>query len=433
MTEETRQIKVPAVDWNGKAADMRSRLMTWEWHWKLPAKYRALSMDFRQVSFMEPWALAMFAAYGMRMRESGVRVTAELDPANPSNIYFSDMGLKSALETGSTSVATTHWSGSHQNTGLHVIRAYADLQAFLKSSSRLTLAHCEDAADALKYAMSELSRNVLQHAHSEIGGVAIAQHFPEQGRLQVALCDAGRGVSQSLRDRYPELRSDMECLRVAILPHSSGAKPPTVYGSGTENAGLGLFYSREIAWRAGGSFWIASGTALLGVRGDKDSIWEMKQPEPDRVYRSIQRWQGTVVVLDFPVNGILDFSAILKTCGQLADEARRLSGPAGLDFVGEQADLDSMFSIQVHAFEEDNQAAIRVREGEIRPHLERGEAVLLDFKGVRAPTQSFVHALLSEIFKIPGSLARLSFVNCTPSAREVLKAVAAYASYKQIV
>jgi hypothetical protein len=159
----------------------------------------------------------------------------------------------------------------------------------------------------------------------------------------------------------------------------------------------------------------------------------MKHPEPDRVYRSIQGWLGTVVVLDFPVEGILDFSAILRTCGQLADEARRMSGPAGLDFVGEQADLGSIFSIQVQNFVEDNQAAIRVREGDIRTRIERGEGVLLDFKDVRAPTQSFVHALLSEIFKIPGSLARLSFVNCTPSAREVLKAVAAYASYKQIV
>ena len=53
---------------------------------------------------------------------------------------------------------------------------------------------------------------------------------------------------------------------------------------------------------------------------------------------------------------------------------------------------------------------------------------------MRSPTQSFIHALLSEVFKIPGSLVRLSFVNCTPSAREALKAVAAYAaSYRQIV
>ncbi len=196
---------------------------------------------------------------------------------------------------------------------------------------------------------------------------------------------------------------------------------------------MGLFYSREIAWRAGGSFWIASGKALLGIRGDNASIWKLKVPEPDRVYRNIEGWPGTIVVLDFPTEGISDFSEILKSCGQLADEARRMSGPAGLDFVGAQADVGAMHTIRVHDFEENNQEAIRYREQEIRPRIEKGEGVLFDFESVRAPTQSFVHVLLSEVFKIPGSLARLSFANCTPSAREVLRAVAAYASYKQIV
>jgi len=433
MADESYSLRVPAIDWDGKAPDMRSRLVTWDWRWKLPAKTRTLSIDFTQVKFMEPWALAMFTAYGMHMREAGLEVKAELDASVPSNVYFADMGVSEAVSTGRTSVVVRQWSASHQNTGLHVIRTAADMLAFVKSSNRLALAHCEEAADALKYAMLELSRNVLQHAQSDIGGVAIAQHFPESNRLQVALCDLGRGVMASLRHRYPELRSDRECLRIAILPHSSGALPNAIYGSGTENAGVGLFYSREIAWRAGGSFWIASGNALLGLRGDNDAIWRLKLPEPDRVYRDIRGWPGTIVVLDFPTSGITDFSAILKSCGQLADEARRMSGPAGLDFVGAHADVEAMHTIRVHDFEENNQEAVRLREQEIRPRVEKGEVVLFDFEGVRAPTQSFVHALLSEVLKIPGSLARLSFTHCTPSAREVLKAVAAYASYKQIV
>jgi len=49
------------------------------------------------------------------------------------------------------------------------------------------------------------------------------------------------------------------------------------------------------------------------------------------------------------------------------------------------------------------------------------------------PRRTHVHALLSEVFKIPGSLVRLSFRGCTPSAREIIRAVAAYASYRQIV
>ncbi|MDZ4772412.1 MAG: STAS-like domain-containing protein [Planctomycetota bacterium] len=178
---------------------------------------------------------------------------------------------------------------------------------------------------------------------------------------------------------------------------------------------------------------MASGNALLGLRGDVPEVWERDPSDAERVYRKIVGWPGTVVVLDFPVDGIPDFSEILKRCGSLADEARRMSGPAGLDFLSSTADIEKAFTLLGFDFEEDTEAAVRIRETVIRPKIENGETVIIDFHGIRSPTQSFVHALLSEIFKIPDSLVRLSFLNCTASAREVIKAVAAYASYRQIV
>jgi len=95
------------------------------------------------------------------MREQGLAVRSLLDLANPSNVYFRDMGLDEVLAAGTSTVAAQQWSGSHQNTGLHVIRSASDLEKFRKSASRLTLHHCEEAADALRYAMTELGRNVL--------------------------------------------------------------------------------------------------------------------------------------------------------------------------------------------------------------------------------------------------------------------------------
>ena len=434
MPDTLHRTVLPKADWNGRAADLRSRLMTWDWHWRLPGGKTELQLDFSKVSFMEPWALAMFAAYGLGLRQRGIPVNTAIDTTNPSNLYFADMGLMELLDTGGSSAATRTWSASHQNTGLHLVRDYRELKAFLDSASRLTLSHCEEAADALRYVMSELARNVLQHSGSPVGGVAIAQHFPERGALQVAICDLGRGVFAALHDRYPEIRTSMEALRLAILPHVSGALPSSGYANASENAGLGLFFSREIAWRAGGSFWLVSHDALLGLRGDVAAIWERDPAEPDRVYRPIRPWPGTLVVMDFPVDGIPDFAAILRICSQLADDARRLSGPAGLDFLGPEAETEKAFVVAVEPFAEDNATANQIRDRELRPRIETGEPVVLDFAGVRSPTQSFVHALLSEILKIPGSLVRLSFVNCTPSAREILKAVAAYAaSYRQIV
>ncbi|HON91864.1 MAG TPA: hypothetical protein PKZ07_09895 [Sedimentisphaerales bacterium] len=59
---------------------------------------------------------------------------------------------------------------------------------------------------------------------------------------------------------------------------------------------------------------------------------------------------------------------------------------------------------------------------------------MLDFGEVRFVTQSFVHALLNDAFRMPGSLVRLSFLNCSTSTKEAIAAVAAYsASYRQCV
>lgn len=433
--EHAQRITIPKIDWDGHAADMRSRLVTWEWNWKLPRGKTSLVLDFTRVNFMEPWALAMFTAYGLKLRDKSTTVGADLDPGNPSNVYFEAMGLREVLESGRSSTATKQWSESAQNTGLHVIRDFQDVQRFRASAERLTLSHCLDAADALKFVMTELGRNVVQHSGSSIGGVAIAQHFPERKALQVAICDLGRGVRASLSGRYPELKTDREAVRMAVLPHSSGAVTDTgPYATSLQNAGLGLFFSREIAWRSGGSFWLASGDALLGVRGDLPAIWEAPTPTAERVYRRIQGWPGTVVAMDFPVDGIADFTAILKVCRELADEARRMSGPAGLDFLGPDADVEEgTYTVHAAEFDEDTEAAARIRTGEIRPRLERGESVIVDFKGIRAPTQSFVHALLYEVLQMPEGLVGLSFRSCTASTQEVIKAVAAYASYRRIV
>lgn len=431
MAAPARQIRIPRTDWNGKGSDMRSRLVTWQWHLEQPTPAE-LQLDFTQVKFMEPWALAMWAAFGIEQRRRGAQVRCLFDPANAANQYMVAMGLGAAIETGSTATAQGEWSDSARHTGLHLVRTDDELTAFRRSTNRLALQHCEDAADALRYVLTEFGRNVLQHAASPIGGVAIAQHFPDDQRLQVAMCDLGQGVLRSMVQQHPELRTDMEALRLATLPHASGAAPAGPYG-GNENAGIGLFYAREIGWRAGGSFWLASGNALFGLRGDRPAIWEANDPSPDRVYRRTEPWPGTVVTLDFPVGGIPDFQGILKVCSGLAAEARRMSGPAGLDFLGELADTEAAHVIAIQPFEEDNRQAVAIRTQELKPRIERGEAVILDFRGVRAPTQSFVHALLAEVFQVPGSLLRLSFLHCSGAAKEILKAVAAYASYRRIM
>lgn len=423
-------VKVPQSDWNGRAADIRSRLVTWQWKLKLPPDRTGVVLDFTKVRFMEPWAMAMFATYGLEMRRQGVAVKSAFSPENPANQYLIAMGLEELLESGSSAATAGKWLASQSNTGLFIVRDYSDLRRFKASADRLSLQHCPEAADSLRYAMDELGRNVIQHSLSKVGGICIAQHFPDDARLQIAVCDLGQGILSHIRRQNPELQTDLEALRLAVLPHASGATPSGPYG-GEQNSGLGLFCSSELAWRARGSLWIASGRGLLGIRGDVETA--IARGQPTRAYRTIETWPGTLVVLDFKTDAASSLSNVLDECSKLAAEARRMAGPAGLDFLDEDADVEAVKTIRVREFEGDNDVAIRLRSEEIMPRLQRGESLVLDFAGVRAPAQSFVHALLAEPFSVRGSLVRLSFAHCAPSARAVLKMVAAYASYRRVV
>jgi len=403
---------------------MRSRLQTWDWRVHLPAWATTLEIDFSQNNFIEPWALAQFTAYGLNVKKRlGIPVSATLANRNPANVYVGQMGLNHVLATGTS---TPDWDNSSQNTGLHVIRNHQDVKRFVDSAAQLGAGPNDDTMDALKYGMAELGRNVVQHSASTIGGVAIAQHFPDRNALQISVCDAGQGVLSSLLRTYPELKTDLEALKLAVLPHVSGAFQQGVY-SGSENAGLGLFFGKEICWRAGGSFWLASQNSLLGVTESDDA-------GQNRVYRRINQLNGTSVTMDLPASGVDDFGSLLQVCRNLAADARASSGNAGLDFLDTLPDLDDLAIVSVGTFSEDVEQAALVRSQQILPALQAGEMIVMDFNGIRFATQSFVHALLNDALRVPGSLCRLSFLNCSASTVEAVRAVAAYAaSYRQCI
>jgi anti-sigma regulatory factor (Ser/Thr protein kinase) len=332
------------------------------------------------------------------------------------------MGLRHVLETRSS---TPDWDESQKHTGLHLISTHDDVTRFVRSTGRLGTGPARDAVDAVAYCMAEVARNVVQHAQPDCPGVAMAQYFPARNRIQLVICDTGRGVLAALQRNYPEAATHMEAVKLALLPHVSGAFDRGTY-SASDNAGLGLFFTKEISWRCGGAFWIVSGDALVGVRDDDES-------GRMRVYRNIMDWPGTAVVVDIPGSQPVDFEDLLSHCRSLAAEARRDSGRAGVQFADEDDGMEGCTRIRILDFLEDVGRASRARDAMIAPALDAGRQVVLDFAGVRIETQSFIHALLAQVFKRPDSLLRLLFLNCTHSTEEAIRTVAAYtATYRQL-
>ena len=86
-----------------------------------------------------------------------------------------------------------------------------------------------------------------------------------------------------------------------------------------------------------------------------------------------------------------------------------------------------MFGI-VGDFGEDKDAAANLRETLIKPAVSRGENVCLDFNKVTLATQSFIHALISDVLRVYGedSLDLLEFKNCVDVVRGIISTVVQY-------
>lgn len=82
----------------------------------------------------------------------------------------------------------------------------------------------------------------------------------------------------------------------------------------------------------------------------------------------------------------------------------------------------------VGSFAENKDTARDIRLNQILPALEKNQEVVLDFKGVEAATQSFIHALISGLIRKYGTevLDKISFKNCNEIVKKIITIVADY-------
>lgn len=80
------------------------------------------------------------------------------------------------------------------------------------------------------------------------------------------------------------------------------------------------------------------------------------------------------------------------------------------------------------AFAENKDVARDIRVREIIPALEKNEDVILDFEEVGAATQSFIHALISEVLRKYGIdvLDHISFKSCNDTIKKIISIVMDY-------
>jgi len=255
---------------------------------------------------VHPVVLSMIAALGLKVAHQHINcepLTAK------SRHYLERMGLFKFLGIQSGIVIT-----EHEASGRFVpLTQIKDPKALTKFVTEMTpLLHLEARyAEPIRYIMSELVRNVLEHSVSLDGAVVSAQYFKKTNTIRIGIADTGVGIWQTINHAYKP-KNDLESIRLALMPGITGT---TDRIGGTDyNAGAGLFFIKSIATVNRDFFMIYSGSALYKLlKRDLNRIKLHADPFDDRHSKNntLPVWNGTVVGIDISLDQTKEFSVLL--------------------------------------------------------------------------------------------------------------------------
>ena len=166
-------------------------------------------------------------------------------------------------------------------------------------------------AEPIKYIISELVRNVLEHSRSE-GAYLCGQYYRKSNRISIGVVDGGVGIKRTIRMSH-DAKDDLEAIRLALTPGITGM---TKKIGGTElNAGAGLFFIKSIATVNRDFFIIYSGTSMYKLKKRKEGkrVRLFSDPFADNhtIHKDLPRWKGTAVGIDITLDQTGEFNAML--------------------------------------------------------------------------------------------------------------------------
>ena len=160
------------------------------------------------------------------------------------------------------------------------------------------------AGETIRYGVSELVDNALQHSECPTGTYVAAQYFPRLNTINTVIADTGVGIRAHL-SRHPNYRGladDLEALRIALTPNVTGSYISSAGEANQQNAyenqGIGLSVTNHIAKKSGGVLYVWSGTALYRSNAGLE--------------RMPVAWPGTVVFLSLPSGVAVDYMGIIS-------------------------------------------------------------------------------------------------------------------------
>lgn len=258
---------------------------------------------------VHPVVLTMIATLSQTVKPSQLTID---EVTARSGHYLDRMGLFKILGQKSPFAIVRH-EPAGRFVPLTQIKTQEEQSNFI--AEMIPLLHLKpDQADAIKYTVGELIRNVLEHALAPDGAFVAAQYYAKNNIVRLGICDTGIGIRQSIRQSWPA-KTDLNAIHLALTPGITGTTKRE--GGTEENAGAGLFFIKSMAMVARDYFVIYSGTGFYKLIKRDKRIKKFPQlhpnPQKDRHMEtnSAPHFPGTIVGIDISLDRTSEFASLL--------------------------------------------------------------------------------------------------------------------------
>ena len=270
-----------------------------------------------EITFNEKWVsvhpivLSMVSALWLLTKDKSNLKIQTLEAKSKN--YFERIGLFKILEYDS-GISIVEHDPSGRFIPITIVRNSNELNNFIRDMVPL-LHHEPEQVTPIKYAISELVRNVFEHSKSNDGAIIAAQYYKRSNTIRIGVADNGMGIRNAINKSY-NIESDINAIGMALTPGITGTTRNT---GGTElNAGAGLFFIKSIAKVNRDFFVIYSGNAmykLLRTPTKAKQIRLYSDPFKDRCSKktNLPYWQGTAVGIDICLDRHQAFNELLDS------------------------------------------------------------------------------------------------------------------------
>ncbi|WGS50872.1 STAS-like domain-containing protein [Paraburkholderia sp. D15] len=409
-----RQIKIPAeftFNRGGvKYFDQVLKILDWN------IKNVPVEIDFTECRSANYQAVALLIPYCWKLKQQGCTISFKLENDGNQNgsRVWSMMGAH-GLFAVTTDPKTNFKSNEHKP--LFAIRNSDDFKLGLATADEFTAGFGVEYQKTLRYVLSELLYNLLEHGKSDFSWKG--HRYPTPGALQFTwyekvnelhfiVADIGVGVKAHLSQGYPGLATDEEALRLAVQPEISGTFGKQDPYSNRNNAGMGLFLSSNIIRRLRADMHLISGNGVLHIS------------PVDTTGRTLDTaWPGTFALVTVRLDRGTEF-ALDAMMSDFRAQARA-EVKARSDANEENRHYLSIYNY-FGRYADDKQAAISYRDKHLLPAVAEGKTILVDFNDVETSTHSFLNALFASPIRRMGLRAykRIRVINASKDIRETI-------------